>query len=550
MQKVRNFFLIIFIALGLTIELHAQCNMDVRFDYVQNCTSFEFSNTSAAGPHIIDSVLWDFGDGSFSQENPTSTHTYISEGNYNMSLTVYYDGDCESSLDTNLYILKNPVSLSHHKACLNDTAVLMAEVDTVFPGGTMAISPYRFFWKFENTSYSEGGMDTSMYIDAYGTRLAHFVLENSIHCYDTLADTIQVSPIDVDFTMDSVCAGEVTAFHNLSSSPGDPIISYLWDLGDGVQSVVPSPVHEYADTGQYLVHLTVTTQQGCEVSDSGYAKVNFKPVFDDILIENRCSPSKTKFSIIVPDSDMYLITSVIWEFNDHTDTTSSLENYHLTQDVGYHSVKIKVFSGGCADSTTKNFWTFPVPISKFSYQTQANNILGNVKFDNQSVDATESPLSFEWDFGDGTISTDRNPLKRYEDDSIYTVQLVAKNKYSCYDTTRQEVSIHLFGLHIPTAMSPGDMDPELALFKPKGYKLAKYKIIVFNNKGEVLWQSDKLDELGRPVESWDGYYKGKLMPVGTYYWKAEAVFQNGDRWKGSTLQSETPQTTGTLHLIN
>ncbi len=550
MQKVRNFFLFSLLMLGLVFELRAQCNLDVRFDYVQHCTSFEFTNISAVGPHIIDSVLWDFGDGSSSHQNPATTHTYNGEGTYNMSFTVYYDGTCESTLDTNLYILKNPVSLGHHKACLNDTALITASIDTVFPGGTMVVSPYRFFWKFENSFFSEGDMDTTMFIGSTGTYPVHFVLENSIHCYDTLTDTIKVAPINVDFTIDSVCAGDITKFHNLSSSPEDPIISYLWNLGDSTQSVVPSPIHQYADTGKYPVRLTVTTQQGCEVSDSGYAKVNFRPVFDDILIENRCSPSKTKFSVIVPDSNAYLISSVIWEFGTETDTTSTLEHYNLTQDVGYHSVKVKIYSGGCADSTSKYYWTYPVPIAKFDFQTEVNNIRGNVKFNNQSEDATESPLSFEWDFGDGDISMESNPVKRYEEDSTYAVQLVARNKYSCYDTTRQEVSVHLFGLHIPTAMSPGDMDPEIALFKPKGYKLAKYKIIVFNNKGQILWQSEKLDELGRPVESWDGYYKGKLMPVGTYYWKAEAIFQNGDRWKGSTLQSDTPQTTGTLHIIN
>jgi len=79
--------------------------------------------------------------------------------------------------------------------------------------------------------------------------------------------------------------------------------------------------------------------------------------------------------------------------------------------------------------------------------------------------------------------------------------------------------------------------------------LDKYLIQVFDQRGNLMWESDKIDENGSPVESWDGYYNGFLMPNGVYVWQANATFRDGTIWKGSTLQSDNPQTYGTVTLV-
>lgn len=45
--------------------------------------------------------------------------------------------------------------------------------------------------------------------------------------------------------------------------------SWLWDFGDGTTSTAPNPLHAYADTGQYVVTLTVSGQDGCASSAAG-----------------------------------------------------------------------------------------------------------------------------------------------------------------------------------------------------------------------------------------------------------------------------------------
>ena len=48
-----------------------------------------------------------------------------------------------------------------------------------------------------------------------------------------------------------------------------------------------------------------------------------------------------------------------------------------------------------------------------------------------------------------------------------------------------------------------------------------------------MWESDKLDSDGSPVEGWDGTYKGIVMPSANYFWKASATFIDDSEWTGS-----------------
>ena len=46
----------------------------------------------------------------------------------------------------------------------------------------------------------------------------------------------------------------------------DPIVSTVWDFGDGTSSTAWEPSHTYSGMGTYFVTLTVTTQNQCTSS--------------------------------------------------------------------------------------------------------------------------------------------------------------------------------------------------------------------------------------------------------------------------------------------
>jgi len=43
---------------------------------------------------------------------------------------------------------------------------------------------------------------------------------------------------------------------------GDPMVSWVWDFGDGESSTEQNPSHTYAAEGDYCAYLTATTESG------------------------------------------------------------------------------------------------------------------------------------------------------------------------------------------------------------------------------------------------------------------------------------------------
>ena len=72
---------------------------------------------------------------------------------------------------------------------------------------------------------------------------------------------------------------------------------------------------------------------------------------------------------------------------------------------------------------------------------------------------------------------------------------------------------------------------------------------IFNNFGELVWQTTKLDSKGAPVEGWDGTFKGIPAPQGMYVWQASATFINGTEWKGMSYNNALPKRIGSVYLI-
>jgi len=86
------------------------------------------------------------------------------------------------------------------------------------------------------------------------------------------------------------CAGESILFSGQTSvvPPGNTLINYIWNFGDGspsVNSSSPTVQYTYSDYGQYLVHLTVVSNTGCSSTNSTQysVMVSPRPTFEGLL---------------------------------------------------------------------------------------------------------------------------------------------------------------------------------------------------------------------------------------------------------------------------
>lgn len=90
----------------------------------------------------------------------------------------------------------------------------------------------------------------------------------AIACTDD--DTVGLKPVP-EFTQDKfiVEVGDLVSFTDRSTDAE----SYLWDFGDGNSSTLANPKHTYADTGDYVIRLTITSETGSRVAATSEIKV-------------------------------------------------------------------------------------------------------------------------------------------------------------------------------------------------------------------------------------------------------------------------------------
>ncbi|WP_340153605.1 PKD domain-containing protein [uncultured Marivirga sp.] len=238
---------------------------------------------------------------------------------------------------------------------------------------------------------------------------------------------------DIAFTTgDNLCIANAVEFESQSTAE---LNSYQWDFGDGEISTEANPNHTFATAGTYAVKLSVSDTSGCSNLFVDSVQVFEQPVPD---FQASAQGSVCSQKPIVFDNLTTLPTEAtfFWEFGDGN--TSTEENpEHIYQEAGEYIVIQSINMAGCEVEKTDTISVNPGPIVAF--QT-ANNCLGEIlQFENTSQgDFLES---FQWDFGDGTQSTQTNPSHLYDTAGTYNVQLTALTSNGCDFTISQDVNI-------------------------------------------------------------------------------------------------------------
>lgn len=230
-------------------------------------------------------------------------------------------------------------------------------------------------------------------------------------------------------------------------------------------------------------------------------------------------------------------------------------NYTPTAEGTYY-VSITAGNNGCGDapvSSTHEFSVYPIPQPDFTFTLDDQY---NVTFTNTTPADGNTPassLTYDWDFGDGSLDNSYQPKAHFYDynNSPFTVRLRATNAASGCDgfQTKTVVVKFLGGLYLPNAFMPTSASSDIKTFMAKGNGLKEYRLQIFNNFGELVWETTKLDSNGSPTEGWDGTFKGAPAQQGVYIWQASATFVNGQEWKGMSYNHSTPKRSGTIHLI-
>lgn len=136
-------------------------------------------------------------------------------------------------------------------------------------------------------------------------------------------------------------------------------------------------------------------------------------------------------------------------------------------------------------------------------------------------------IKWEWDFGDGSFSQDKNPTHVFGKKGDFNVILKIADEYGCQQSISKTVSVtRSYRLMIPTGFTPGEAQNGTFLPKQKG--LVKIELLIFNIWGETIFRTEDLE-----TEGWDGTLKGKLLDAGIYVFRLNGVTTEGEEVKES-----------------
>lgn len=334
-----------------------------------------------------------------------------------------------------------------------------------------------------------------------------------------------VTPATVDFTNTSINAS-----------------SYSWTFGNADSSTQFMPSTVYPSTGVYQVALVATSNDGCVDSVSIPVTIYELPVAGfTIPNPDGCFPIFVGLYNQSSDASTYS-----WDFGDGQ-TSDEANPYHFFENAGAYTVTlIATNQFGCADTLTVDsaVFAYPRPTASFTSIPTGNTGGDEFLFSNTSTGGTE----YLWTFDDGQSSDLFEPTHEYDEFGDYTVALRVYNEYGCLDTAQVSLHVDLIsGLFVPNAMVIGEAG-EAGVFLPKGTGIGQYHAWVFDKWGNLLWESAELVG-GSPAESWDGRYQGALVPEGSYTWKVDAKFKDGEVWEGMEQPFGKPKSVGTVTVL-
>jgi hypothetical protein len=137
----------------------------------------------------------------------------------------------------------------------------------------------------------------------------------------------------------------------------------------------------------------------------------------------------------------------------------------------------------------------------------------------------ESALKWNWDFGDGETSENKEPTHIFGKKGEFDVVLTIENEIGCFATVTKHISItKSYRLMVPTGFTP--LDSENKTFFPKQKGMESLELSVFNLWGEFIFYTDDINSDG-----WDGTLEGKLLDAGVYIYRINGVAVDGEKVK-------------------
>lgn len=363
-----------------------------------NSTFYTTNFTNSSSGNFVSGYNWNFGDGNTSTL-ASPTHTFVSNGTYNVCLTVTDTCGMDSLCKSVTISCPDPVP-----GFSFGTSLMGVSFNDQSTGSFVD----AWLWDFGDGNSSTQQSPSHIYATpgTYTVCMTVFDTCNS----DSVCNTVVVSCPNPQAAFNHTSSLSTVAFSDASS--GNFIDSYQWSFGDGNSSTLASPSHTYSANGSYLVCLTITDSCGIDSSCQTVVVTCPDPAPD-------FSYSTSFLNATFIDSSVYnFVQSWFWEFGDGSTSNAQKPSHQYTA-AGTYQVCLTITDSCSSDSICKNVAvTCPDPQPAFTF---VNNLY-SVQYVNTSTGNFIS--GYKWYFGDGDSSAAIHPLHVYAAAGVYNACLI------------------------------------------------------------------------------------------------------------------------------
>jgi gliding motility-associated-like protein len=321
-------------------------------------------------------------------------------------------------------------------------------------------------------------------------------------------------PLDLSSTVNDAldCVDPNSGSILVTPFGGTPPYTYNWSNGAKTQNLVGIAPGSYS--------LELVDAMGCRILRQ-FTVIRPLPLEVSVArtSERVCNPRGLKSNFKVAVTGGIAPYTVTWNRGTQTNGGLTMD----TQELGVFIVTVTDARGCIQTKRMEVIETDPL-VPEFDYKSASfdfsyeNLVNFEVKFTNTSTGKYKEVI---WDFGDGAVSSEWEPMHKYAKPGTYTISLKLKDLDGCVVNFKREIVITDFFFEIPNVFTPNN-DGVNDHFYPKFLYIKDIHFMVMNKWGELLFESKDLESKG-----WDGKHKGGDATVGNYVFRVRYTTLDG-----------------------
>jgi PKD repeat protein len=392
---------------------------------------------------------WDFGDGSAISHEPTPDHKYAVQGTYSICLTetsvsdsTCHDTKCESITTTD-----------GTSSCKANFSVMRDSVNTrkIHVKNFSTGNNLQYLWSFNDgsTSTSFEPVHEFTFNGTYGVYLT-VTSSTDTNCHSKRTDSLYYNPAPAPckayfYAHNDSVNHKLVHFSNYSSGSS---LNYAWNFNDGTNlSKDMNPNHTFTINGTYNVCLTISSATDTSCHNTYCSNVTVKD-----SVTPPPAPCKAYFYAYNDSINLNKVyftnhstgnaLQYVWNFGDGK-LSHDISPSHEYAVKGAYTVCLAVTSS--SDTSCHSSYCMVVKVRTATASCKANfytyvsaSNLNKVYVKNISTGVN---LSYSWNFGDGSTSTNFDPSHIYTQSGTYNICLTISNSNGCSNTKCASVTV-------------------------------------------------------------------------------------------------------------